>query len=67
MRIILICTPATLISDTVTNILRVVEVYKLTSTVPITYRESFLKIKEKEGLYNLMVRGLKTRITANLI
>jgi hypothetical protein len=44
-----------------------VETYKLTSTVPISYKDSFLRIKEKEGLYKLMLRGLKTRITSNLI
>jgi hypothetical protein len=57
------------ISDVVSNSLRVVKTYRQTSATddgkPISYRECVRHIVEKDGYAGLFGRGLKTRIACN--
>ena len=53
---------ASLVSDTVSNSLRVLKTLKQTSPVSIGYRQAASKLVEKEGLIGLLGRGLKTKL-----
>lgn len=56
---------ASVISDTVSNSIRVVKVYKQAETEQISYNTIVSRIVAKDGIYGLMFRGLETKIVAN--
>ncbi|CAD7923687.1 unnamed protein product [Amoebophrya sp. A120] len=56
---------SSVISDTVSNSLRVVKTYRQTNPEPISYMETVNRVVEKDGYAGLFGRGLKTRILAN--
>lgn len=56
---------SSVVSDTVSNSLRVLKTTKQTYETPISYYQCGVNIVEKEGLIGLFGRGLKTRIIAN--
>eukprot|EP00755_Sulcionema_specki_P005370 Sspe_Gene.4832::Locus_1596_Transcript_1_1_Confidence_1.000_Length_1528::g.4832::m.4832 len=56
---------ASVVSDSVSNSLRVMKTYRQTSPVPISYAEVAKEIVEKDGVAGLFGRGLQTRILAN--
>jgi len=53
------------VSDTCSNSIRVIKVYKQSSTVPITYPEVVRTVIKESGIKGLMFRGLETKILAN--
>jgi len=53
------------VSDTISNSIRVLKTTKQTYHEPITYPEAFRKVVEKDGIFGLFTRGLKTKILAN--
>jgi len=53
------------VSDTCSNSIRVIKVYKQSSTVPITYPEVVRTVIKESGVSGLMFRGLETKILAN--
>ncbi len=56
---------ASVISDSISNSLRVIKTTKQTYQKPVTYPEVFREIVNKDGILGLMGRGLKMRIIAN--
>jgi len=56
---------ATLVSDTVSNSMRVIKTYKQTHPENIKYSQVIKEILAKDGLQGLMFRGLKTKIFTN--
>ncbi|KIY67174.1 mitochondrial carrier [Cylindrobasidium torrendii FP15055 ss-10] len=56
---------ASVVSDTISNSLRVVKTYRQTYPRPIGYLASAQEIVRQDGLKGLFGRGLKTRILAN--
>ena len=56
---------ASVISDSISNSLRVLKTTKQTSLEPITYPTALKTIVQKEGVTGLLGRGLKTRIITN--
>lgn len=56
---------ATLVSDTVSNSVRVVKTYKQTHASSITYSKVITNILETDGAGGLFFRGLKTKIVTN--
>jgi len=56
---------ASVVSDTVSNSIRVMKTYRQTSEVPISYREVAQTIIKQDGLMGLFGRGLQTRILSN--
>jgi hypothetical protein len=56
---------SSVVSDTISNSLRVVKTTKQTSKDPITYRQAVSSILAKDGYVGLFGRGLKTRIATN--
>lgn len=52
-------------SDTCSNAIRVMKVYKQSSTEAISYMEVAKRVVDKEGVLGLLGRGLKTKILAN--
>ena len=56
---------ATMVSDTVSNSMRVIKTYKQTHHENISYREVVSDILRKDGFSGLMFRGLKTKIFTN--
>lgn len=55
----------TMISDTVSNSIRVVKTIKQTSKDRITYREAAQGVIQKDGIQGLLFRGLKTKLMTN--
>lgn len=53
------------VSDTCSNSIRVVKVYKQSSTEAITYPQAVRTIISESGITGLMFRGLETKILAN--
>lgn len=53
------------ISDTCSNSIRVVKVYKQASTVAISYPEVIKKVIQEDGVMGLFGRGLSTKIVSN--
>lgn len=53
------------ISDTCSNSLRVIKVYKQSNTENISYPEALKRVLKEDGWAGLMGRGLKTKILAN--
>jgi len=56
---------SSLVSDTVSNSIRVIKTTKQTHATPITYRETVKLVMRDDGLIGLMGRGLKIRLLAN--
>merc|ERR1712166_996533 len=56
---------ASVVSDCISNSLRVLKTYRQTSEVNVGYMEAAQTIIKKEGMIGLFGRGLKTRILAN--
>lgn len=56
---------ASVISDTISNSLRVVKTTKQTSVEPVTYAQAVGQIVAKDGYVGLFGRGLATRIATN--
>jgi hypothetical protein len=56
---------ASVVSDTITNSLRVGKVIRQTYHEPISYRRSFEMVIRSEGVLGLLGRGLRTRILVN--
>ena len=56
---------ATLVSDTVSNSIRVVKTYKQTHKYNISYKQVVKEVLEKDGINGLFFRGLKTKIFTN--
>merc|ERR1719317_676748 len=56
---------SSLVSDTVSNSLRVVKTTRQTFSEPISYVNVVKHVIEKDGVMGLMGRGLKTRLIAN--
>lgn len=53
------------VSDTCSNSIRVVKVYKQSSEVPISYPQVVRNVIQESGLRGLFFRGLETKILAN--
>lgn len=53
------------ISDTCSNSIRVIKVYKQSSEVAVSYPVAVKNILAKDGVYGLFFRGLDTKIIAN--
>jgi hypothetical protein len=56
---------ASVVSDTCSNSIRVIKVYKQANTTNVTYPQAVREVIAKDGLIGLMGRGLKTKILAN--
>lgn len=56
---------SSVVSDTISNSLRVVKTTKQTSVEPVTYPQAVRNILAKDGYVGLFGRGLKTRIATN--
>jgi hypothetical protein len=56
---------ASVVSDTVSNSIRVIKTNKQTSKVAITYPEAIKGVITKDGVIGLFTRGLGTKIIAN--
>lgn len=65
MRSALIGFCASAVSDTISNSIRVIKVYKQANTEAITYPEALKRVIAEDGVLGLMGRGLKTKIMAN--
>lgn len=53
------------VSDTCSNSIRVVKVYKQAAPTPISYPEAVRSVIQESGLSGLFLRGLETKILAN--
>lgn len=53
------------VSDTCSNSIRVVKVYKQANENPITYPEALKRVIAEDGMMGLFGRGLKTKILSN--
>ncbi|GAA5889464.1 hypothetical protein JCM16303_005380 [Sporobolomyces ruberrimus] len=56
---------SSVVSDCISNSLRVVKTFRQTSEDDVGYRQATREILKKEGLKGLFGRGLKTRLLAN--
>ena len=56
---------SSVVSDTCSNSLRVMKVYKQASTVQISYPDAARAVIASDGLMGLFGRGLKTKIISN--
>jgi len=56
---------SSVVSDTVSNSLRVIKTFRQTSAVKISYADTVKQVVEKDGYLGLFGRGLKTRIITN--
>lgn len=56
---------ASAISDTFSNSIRVIKVYKQANTEAITYPVALKRVLAEDGVMGLLGRGLKTKIIAN--
>jgi hypothetical protein len=56
---------SSVVSDTISNSIRVIKTTKQTATTAITYQEAFRLVVDKDGLGGLFGRGLTTRLAAN--
>merc|ERR1711935_312317 len=56
---------SSVVSDTVSNSIRVLKTYRQTSGENISYAQCARNVIEQDGVMGLMGRGLKTRILAN--
>jgi len=56
---------ASIVSDTISNSLRVIKTVRQTYHEPISYRQTVQLVVNKDGVLGLFGRGLRTRIIAN--
>eukprot|EP00612_Vaucheria_litorea_P000196 CAMPEP_0171452634 /NCGR_PEP_ID=MMETSP0945-20130129/664_1 /TAXON_ID=109269 /ORGANISM="Vaucheria litorea, Strain CCMP2940" /LENGTH=277 /DNA_ID=CAMNT_0011977341 /DNA_START=32 /DNA_END=862 /DNA_ORIENTATION=- len=56
---------SSLVSDTCSNSIRVIKVYKQSSTEPVTYLQAVKNVVAADGVVGLFGRGLKTKLIAN--
>lgn len=56
---------STCVSDTLSNSIRVVKVYKQSNSTSISYVDIIKEIIKKEGMIGLFGRGLKTKLLSN--
>jgi len=56
---------ASIVSDSISNSMRVVKTTKQTSAVPISYTEALGLVLAKDGWRGVMGRGLKTKLLSN--
>ncbi|GAA5979156.1 hypothetical protein JCM11641_008444 [Rhodosporidiobolus odoratus] len=56
---------ASVVSDTISNSLRVIKTYRQVSRKKVGYRQAAMVIWKREGAKGLFGRGLKTRLLAN--
>lgn len=56
---------ASAVSDVVSNSIRVLKVYKQSSTEALTYSQCLAQILQEDGWAGLFGRGLVTKIVAN--
>ncbi|CAE7731507.1 PET8 [Symbiodinium microadriaticum] len=56
---------ASAVSDTCSNSIRVVKVYKQANEEAITYPQALKRVLAEDGVMGLLGRGLKTKILAN--
>lgn len=56
---------ASAVSDTISNSIRVIKVYKQANTEAISYPEVVRRVIKEDGVLGLMGRGLQTKIIAN--
>jgi Mitochondrial carrier protein len=56
---------ASAVSDTFSNSIRVIKVYKQANTENVSYPEALRRVIKEDGLSGLFGRGLKTKIIAN--
>ena len=56
---------SSVVSDSVSNSIRVIKVYKQANTSNVSYVQSVKEVIAKDGVIGLMGRGLKTKILAN--
>lgn len=54
-----------MVSDTVSNSVRVIKTVRQTYETPISYLKATQLVVEKDGIMGLFGRGLKTRLVAN--
>lgn len=55
----------TMVSDTISNSIRVLKTVKQTAEVQITYKQAFDEVISKDGIQGLLFRGLKTKLLTN--
>jgi hypothetical protein len=55
----------TLVSDTISNSIRVIKTVKQTSEEPISYKQAVEEVVKKDGVEGLLFRGLKTKLLTN--
>ena len=65
MRSALIGFCSSAISDTCSNSIRVIKVYKQANTEHVSYPEALRRVIKEDGIGGLMGRGLQTKIIAN--
>lgn len=58
---------SSLVSDCISNGVRVVKTYKQTSEVPMTYMEAVHQLVEASGVFGLLFRGLGMKLFSNAI
>lgn len=56
-----------MVSDTVSNSIRVIKTVKQTSEVQITYSEAIRSVVAKDGIFGLLFRGLQTKLMTNAL
>lgn len=56
---------SSVVSDTISNSLRVIKTYRQTSSTPVSYPTAVREIIAADGMVGLFGRGLQTRILAN--
>jgi hypothetical protein len=56
---------ASVVSDTISNSLRVIKTYRQTHPERVSYTRAVNEVIAKDGIIGLFGRGLKTRILAN--
>jgi len=55
----------TLVSDTISNSIRVIKTVKQTSEEQISYKQAIEEVVKKDGVQGLLFRGLKTKLLTN--
>lgn len=56
---------ASAVSDTCSNSIRVIKVYKQANTEAVSYPEALRRVLKEDGVAGLLGRGLQTKIIAN--
>jgi hypothetical protein len=54
-----------MVSDTISNSIRVLKTIKQTSEKQISYKQAFNDVVSKDGYTGLLFRGLKTKLLTN--